>query len=39
VTHRVVFAPEAEDELAELYRYTASASSTHIADRFTEAIV
>jgi plasmid stabilization system protein ParE len=39
VTHRVVFAPEAEEQLAALYRYIASASSTDIADRFTEAIV
>lgn len=39
MTHRVVFAPEAEDQLAALYRYIASASSTDIADRFTEAIV
>lgn len=39
VTYRVVFAPEAEDQLAKLYRYIASASSTQIADRFTEAIV
>jgi hypothetical protein len=39
VTHRVVFAPEAEDQLAALYRYIASASSADIADQFTEAIV
>lgn len=39
MTHRVVFAPEAEEQLAALYRYIASASSTDIADRFTEAIV
>ena len=39
MTHRVVFAPEAEDQLAALYRYIASASSADIADRFTEAIV
>lgn len=39
MTHRVVFSPEAEDQLANLYRYVATASSTDIADRFTENIV
>jgi len=39
VNYRIVFAPEAEEQLAALYRYIASGSSTDIADRFTEAIV
>lgn len=37
--YRVVFAPEAEEQLAALYRYIASASHADIADRFTEDIV
>ncbi len=37
--YRVVFAPEAEEQLAALYRYIASASHAEIADRFTEGIV
>jgi plasmid stabilization system protein ParE len=39
VKYRIVFAPEAEEQLAALYHYIASASSTNIADRFAEAIV
>ncbi len=39
MNYRIVFAPEAEEPLAALYRYIASGSSTEIADRFTEAIV
>lgn len=38
-THRVVFAPEAEEQLAALYRYIAAAASPEIAARYTEAIV
>lgn len=37
--YRVVFAPEAEEQLAALHRYIASASYADVADRFTEAIV
>ena len=36
---RVVFAPEAEEQLAGLYRYIAAAATTDIADRFTATIV
>lgn len=39
MTCRVVFAPEAEEQLAALYRFIASEASIDIADRFTEAIV
>lgn len=39
MTHRVVFAPEAEEQLAELYRYIASAASPDTAARYTDAIV
>ena len=35
----VVFPPEAEDQLAELYRYIAAAGSAEVAARYTEAIV
>ncbi len=35
----VVFTPEAEDQLAELYRYIAAAGSAEVAARYTEAIV
>ena len=36
---RVVFAPEAEAQLLELYRYIALAASPEIALRYTDAIV
>lgn len=39
MTHRVVFSPEAQEQLAELYRYIAEAASPVIAARYTEAIV
>ncbi len=39
MTHRVVFSPEAEEQLAALYRYIAEAASPDIAARYTEAIV
>ncbi|MBZ0094093.1 MAG: type II toxin-antitoxin system RelE/ParE family toxin [Sulfuricella sp.] len=35
----VVFTPEAQDQLAELYRYIAAATSPQIAERYTSAIV
>lgn len=36
---RVVFSPEAEEQLAALYHYIASVASPEIAARYTEAIV
>jgi plasmid stabilization system protein ParE len=36
---RVVFSPEAQEQLAELYHYIAKASSPVTAARYTEAIV
>jgi plasmid stabilization system protein ParE len=39
MTFRVVFSPEAEEQLAALYRYIATAASPDIAARYTEAIV
>ena len=38
MSHRVVFSPEAEDQLAELYRYIATAASPGIAERYVNAI-
>lgn len=38
-TYTVAFAPEAEDDLAELYDYIAAHGSPNIAFRYTEAIV
>lgn len=37
--YRVVFAPEAEEQLLELYRYIAGAGSPTIAERYTSAII
>jgi plasmid stabilization system protein ParE len=37
--YRVVFAPEAVDQLEALYRYVAEHASAAIASRFTDAIV
>ena len=37
--YRVVFAPEAQEQLAALYRYIAAAASPEIAERYTNAIV
>ena len=37
--YRVVFTPEAEDQLAALYRYIAEAASPDVALRYTTAIV
>jgi plasmid stabilization system protein ParE len=39
MTHRVVFSPEALEQLAGLFRYIAEAASPDIAARYTEAIV
>jgi toxin ParE1/3/4 len=39
MTHSVVFTPEAEEQLVELYRYIETESSPAIAERFTNAIV
>lgn len=35
----VVFTPEAQEQLAALYRYIAAAASPEIAERYTSAIV
>lgn len=37
--YAVVFTPEAQDQLASLYRYIAAAASPKIAERYTGAIV
>lgn len=37
--YRVVFAPEAEEQVAELYRHIATAASPEKAARFTNGIV
>src|SRR5437868_6969760 len=37
--HRVVFTPEAQEQIAEIYRYVASAASPRIAERYASAIV
>lgn len=37
--YRVVFSPDAQDQLAELYHYIAEAASPDIAVQYTEAIV
>jgi len=39
MSYRVVFAPEAQEQLIELYRYIAEAASPAIAARYTDAIV
>ena len=39
MTYRVVFSPEAMEQLAALYRYIATAASPDIAARYTESIV
>jgi plasmid stabilization system protein ParE len=38
-TYGVVFAPEAEDDLVELYDYIAEHGSPTVAARYTEAII
>ena len=37
--YTVVFTPEVEEQLVELYRYIAQAASPEIAQRYTDAIV
>ena len=39
MSHSVVFTPEAEEQLVELYRYIANDASPAIAEKFTNAIV
>ncbi len=39
MSYRVVFSPEAQEQLAELFHYIAEAASPDIAARYTEAIV
>lgn len=39
MTWRVVFSPEAEEQLAGLYRYVAAAASPNVAARYLDAIV
>jgi len=39
MSYRVVFSPEAQEQLAELFRYIAEAASPDIAAQYTEAIV
>lgn len=39
MSHRVIFSPEAEEQLVALYRYIADAASSDIAAQYTEAIV
>lgn len=39
MNYHVVFSPEAEEQLTELYRYIAADASPDIAARYTEAIV
>lgn len=39
MNYRVVFTPEALEQLAELYRYLAKEASPDVAARYTEAVV
>ena len=39
MSYRVVFSPEAQDQLADLYRHIAEAASPGTAARYTEAVV
>ena len=39
MSYRVIFSPEAEEQIAALYGYIADAASPDIAARYTEAIV
>lgn len=39
MTFRVIFSPEAEDQLAGLYHYIAGAASPVIAERYVNAII
>lgn len=37
--YKVVYAPEAEEQLAALYRYIAERSFPNIAERYTNSII
>ena len=37
--YRVLYAPEAEEQLLEIYRYIAKAASAETAKRFTDAVI
>jgi plasmid stabilization system protein ParE len=39
MSHTIVFSPEAQEQLARLYRYIAAAASPDVAARYTEAII
>ena len=39
MSYRVIFSPEAEEQLAEIFHYIAEAASPDIAARYTEAII
>jgi toxin ParE1/3/4 len=39
VTYRVLFTPEAEDHLDQLYRYIAEAADAPVAARYVEAVI
>lgn len=39
MTYRVVFTPEAEDHLHDLYRYIADAASPDIAAGYVDAVI
>lgn len=39
MSHRVIYSPEAQAQLVDLYRYIADAASPNIAAGYTEAIV
>lgn len=39
MTYQVLFAPEAEDQLDELYRYIAAAASADTADRYVGQVI
>ncbi len=39
MSYSVVFTPEAEEQLIELYRYIAAAASAEVAERYTSGIV
>lgn len=39
MSYSVVFTPEAEEQLVELYRYIANDASSAVAEKFTAAIV
>ena len=38
-TYTIVFTPEADDQLTEIYQYIASAASPDIAERYVSAII